>query len=224
MYFETALRFQERIDGRASVSLAESFAAQVPGDKRAGELLHLATHRLGVERSAIVGLAAVSVLFAGLLAATIGMRRWLKYVVRVGVVLLAVFALALAVLFFLANDTLIATLRYAHEKFGDGPPVAMVLSGWLGPGIIWQLESLAGTITAAVAVILAALCGVLLVVARRRFVEPPTRWPSAIRLGIVTFFAVLALSCAVDACLIGVQRNAIRERIARDYPGSFHDK
>ena len=87
-----------------------------------------------------------------------------------------------------------------------------------------ELESLAGTITAVVAVILAALCGVLLVVARRRFVEPPTRWPSAIRLGIVTFFAVLALSCAVEACLIGVQRNAIRERIARDYPGSFHDK
>ena len=78
----------------APVSLAESFAAQVPGDKRAGELLHLATHRLGAEWSAIVGLAAVSVLFAGLLAATIGMRRWLKYVVRVGVVLLAVCACA----------------------------------------------------------------------------------------------------------------------------------
>ena len=68
---------------------------------------------------------------------------------------------------------------------------------------------------------LAALCAVFLVVARRRFAEPPTRWPSAIRLGILTFFAVLAASCAVDACLIGFQRNAIRERIVRDYPGSF---
>ena len=85
-------------------------------------------------------------------------------------------------------------------------------------------RSLAGTITAVVAVILAALCGMLLIVARRRFVEAPTRWPSAIQLGIVTFFAVLAVSCALDACLIGVQRHAIRERIARDYPGSFHDK
>ncbi len=60
---------------------------------------------------------------------------------------------------------------------------------------------------------LAALCAVFLVVARRRFAEPPTRWPSAIRLGILTFFAVLAASCGVDACLIGFQRNAIRERI-----------
>ena len=58
----------------------------------------------------------------------------------------------------------------------------------------------------------------LVVVARRRFAEPPTRWPSAIRLGILVFFAVLAASCAVDACLIGFQRNAIRERIVRDYP------
>jgi hypothetical protein len=62
------------------------------------------------------------------------------------------------------------------------------------------------------------------VVARRRFVAPPTRWLSAIRLGILTFFAVLAASCAVDACLIGLQRHAIRERIVRDYPGSSHVK
>ena len=71
---------------------------------------------------------------------------------------------------------------------------------------------------------LAALCAVFLVVARRRFAEPPTRWPSAIRLGILVFFAVLAASCGVDACLIGFQRNAIRERIVRDYPGSFRGK
>ena len=68
---------------------------------------------------------------------------------------------------------------------------------------------------------LAVLCAVSLVVARRRFAEPPTRWPSAIRLGILVFFAVLAVSCGVDACLIGFQRNAIRERIVRDYPDSF---
>ncbi len=42
LYFETSLRFREPIDGPTAVSLAESFAVQAPGDKRAGELLHLA--------------------------------------------------------------------------------------------------------------------------------------------------------------------------------------
>jgi hypothetical protein len=82
----------------------------------------------------------------------------------------------------------------------------------------FQLQVVAGTIRAAFAVTLAALCAVFLVVARRRFAEPPSRWPSAIRLGILTFFAVLAALCALDACVMGFQRNAIRERIVRDYP------
>jgi hypothetical protein len=188
LYFETYLRILRPIDGRAAVSLAESFTRQAPGDKRAGELLHLATHKLGVDRSTLVGLAAVFAIFAGLLAATIGMRRWLKYVVRVGVVLLALFAVALAVLFFLANDTLIATVLYVYEKISGGWAMAMVLRRWFEPETFPQLRVLAGTLRAAVAVLLAALCAVFLVVARRRFVEPPTRWPSAIRLGILAFF------------------------------------
>ena len=68
---------------------------------------------------------------------------------------------------------------------------------------------------------LAALAAVFLVGTRRRFAEPPTRWPSAIRLGILVFLAVLAASCVVDACLIRFQRSAIRDRIVRDYPDSF---
>ena len=126
LYFETSLRFREPIDGRTAVSLAESFAAQAPGDKRAGELLHLAAYRLRVDWYTLVRLAAVFAMVAGLLAATIGMRRWLKYAVRVGVVLLALFAVALAGFFFLANDTLIATIRDLYEKISDGSP--MVLS------------------------------------------------------------------------------------------------
>jgi len=99
----------------------------------------------------------------------------------------------------------------------------MVLSRLLtvpgfGHEILQQYRVLAGTFRAAFAVTLATLCAVFLVVARRRFAEPPTRWPSAIWLGIPGFFAVLAASCGVDACLIGFQRNAIRERIVRDYP------
>ena len=107
---------------------------QAPGDKRAGELLHLAWHRLDADWSTLVRLAAVFAMFAGLLAATIGMRRWLKYALRVGVVLLALFAVALAGFFFLANDTLIATIRYLYEKISDGS--AMVLSRLLTvPGL-----------------------------------------------------------------------------------------
>ena len=227
LYFETFLQFREPIDGPTAVSLAESFAAQAPGDKRAGELLDLAWHRLGADWSTRVLLAAVFAMFAGLLAATIGMRRWLKYVVRVGVVLLALFAVALAGCFFLANDMLIATLNALYENIiGISAMVPSRLLNVLGPGhqTLQQVRALAGTIRAAFAVTLAALCGVFLVVARRRFAEPPMRWPSAIRLGILVFLAVLAASCGVDACLIGFQRNALRERIVRDYPGSFRGK
>ena len=38
------------------------------------------------------------------------------------------------------------------------------------------------------------------------------------------FFRGPAASCGVDACLIGIQRIAIRERILRDYPDSFKGK
>ena len=124
LYFKTALRFRESIDGPTAVSLAESFAAQRPGDKRAGELLFLAWHRLGGDWSTLVGLAAVFAMVAGLFAATIGMRRWLKYALRMGAVLLAVFAVAFAGFFFLDNDMLMAFIRNVSEKIGDGRAVA----------------------------------------------------------------------------------------------------
>jgi RNA polymerase sigma factor (sigma-70 family) len=224
LYFKTFLRFGEPIDGPTAVSLSESFAVQAPEDRRAGELLHMAWHKLGGDWSTLVGLAAVFAMVAGLLAATIGIGRWLKYALRVSVVLLALFAVALAGFFFLENDTLMAFIRHAYEKIGDGRAVAIVPSRLLITVEAFQLRALAGTIRAAFAVTLAALCAVLLVVARRRFAKPPTRWPSAIRLGILTFFAVLAALCALDACVIGFQRNAIRQRIVRDYPGSFRGK
>ncbi len=233
LYFETSLRFREPIDGRAAVSLAESFAGQAPGDKRAGQLLHMAAHILRFDWYTLVSLAVVFAMVAGLLAATIGIGRWLKYALRglryalrVGVVLLALFAVALVGFFFLENDTLMAAIRDLNENIGNGSP--MVLWRLLAvPGLGHDLQHVrvvAGTFRAALAVMLAALSAVLLVVARRRFAEPPLRWPSAIRLGILTFFAVLAVSCAVDAGLIGFQQSAIRERILRDYPASFSDK
>jgi RNA polymerase sigma factor (sigma-70 family) len=126
LYFETYLRFREPIDGRTAVSLAESFAGQAPGDKRAGELLAMAGHTLRFDWSTLVFLAAVFAMVAGLLAATIGMRRWLKYVLRVVAAVLALFAVALAGFFFVANDTLLVLLRESHEKISNRSP--MVLS------------------------------------------------------------------------------------------------
>jgi hypothetical protein len=166
----------------------------------------------------LIGLAAVFATFAGLLAATIGTRRWPKYVVRLGAVLLALFAVKFAVMFFLANDTLIATILSLYENISDGSTAALafIVSRFEPETFqLWQLRAVASTTRAAVAVILSALCGVSLVVAQRRFAEPPTRWLSAIRLGILTFFAVLAGLCVLDACLMAFQRNAIRERTAR---------
>jgi hypothetical protein len=226
LYFEMTLRFREPLDASTAVSLAESFAAQAPGDKRAAELLQQAVFRLSADWYILVRIAVVFAMVAGLLAATIGMGRWLKYAVRMGAVLLAVFAVALAGSFFLAHDTLIATIRYAYEKISGGSP--MVRSLWLSViGLdhrpLQEIRVLAGTLGAVFAVTLAALSAVCVVVARRRFVEPRARWPSAIRLGAVVFFAVLAACCGVNACLIGIKINAIRERIVRDYPG-FHCK
>ncbi len=220
LYFDSNLRLLGPIDGRTAVSLAESFAAQAPGDKRAGELLHMAGRKLSAEYSMAVGLAAVLAVFAGLLAGTIGMRRWLKYVVRMGLVVLAVATLAVAVLFFLENDTLIEMIRNVSKKISEGSAAAIEVWRLFGYGVL-ELRGLAGTVRGAFAVALAALCGVLVVAARRRLVEPPKRWLSAIRLGVIVFFVVLAAFCAVDACLMGLERNAIRERIVGDYPDMF---
>jgi thiol-disulfide isomerase/thioredoxin len=50
------------------------------------------------------------------------------------------------------------------------------------------------------------------------------RWVSSVRLGILGFLAALAVACTVDAGWIASQRNAIRERIVRDYPDSFRGR
>jgi RNA polymerase sigma factor (sigma-70 family) len=221
LYYQTLLRFREPVDGWAAVSLAETFATEAPRDKRAGELFTWSAFMLRGERITALILAATFAILAVLLAATIGMTRWLKYVVRTGVLLLALLVVIVAVWFFLANESLIATLQYASEKFNDGSLTAMVGPFWFGLATSLPLLALAGTIRAIAAVILAALCGVIVVAVRRRSVEPPTRWLAAIRLGTLTFFAVLATCCAVDYGLIGLQRNAIRERILRDYPDSL---
>ena len=243
-------QFLNPIDGRPAVSLAESFARQAPDDRRAGELLHAAATKLDTEWYTLLGLIVILTIAAALTAVTIGMRRWLMFAIRLGEALLVLFVVVLCGCLLLANDTLTAITQQLYEKLSDWSAVVMAMS-WafsllgLMPGTLrdadkqqrtlfivsalcneasQQLRVLAWTTRAIVAMALAAMVSVFLVVGRRRFSEKSTRWPSAIRLGVLGFLAVLALACAVDACLVGYQRRAIRERIVRDYPDSFRGR
>ena len=119
---------------------------------------------------------------------------------------------------------LLTVLGFLPESLSEADRQARApfIVSLLGHETFHQLRVLAGTIRAGFAVTLAALCGVFLVVVRRRFAEPPTRWPSAIRMGILAFFAVLSAFCAVDAGLIGFRRRrdprAHRPRLPRLVP------
>jgi RNA polymerase sigma factor (sigma-70 family) len=250
LFLEAAYRFGEPIDGPVAVSLAESFARQVPGDKRAGNLFYNAATRLDSGWYAEVGLAAIFALAAGMIAATIGMRRWRKYAVRLGEGLLGLSVFMLGGFFLLANDILIASIQLAYQKVCDGSAIVAVLAwaftmlGYLPETLdepykqqrilsiaceLWtgahqQVRVISGTVRAAFAVTLAAQSAVLLVVARRRLGGTPMRWLSAVRLAILGFLAVLAVACVVDACRIAYERNAIRDRIVREYPDSFQGR
>jgi RNA polymerase sigma factor (sigma-70 family) len=250
LFLEACYRFVEPIDGPDAVSLAESFARQVPGDKRAGNLFYNAATRLDSGWYAELGLAVIFALAAGMIAATIGMSRWLKYAVRLGEGLLGLSVFLLGGFFLLANDILIASIQLAYEKVCDGSAIVAVLAwaftmlGYLPETLdepykqqrtlsiaceLWtgahqQVSVISGTIRAAFAVTLAAVSAVFLVVARRRLGGTPLRWQSAVRLWILGFLAVLAVACIVDACRIAYERNAIRDRIVREYPDSFQGR
>jgi RNA polymerase sigma factor (sigma-70 family) len=250
LFLEGCFRLLEPIDGSTAVSLAESFARQAPEDKRVGELLYGAASRLDSERYSLLGLAAIFMLAAGLLAATIGMRRWLKYAVRAGEVILVLSLVLLCGFVWLTHDRLIATLQFLYEKISDGSAPVMVASwvltivGWLPETLgeadkqqrtrfiisgLWnqafpQIQLLAGTVRTAFALTLAALSAAGLVMARKRSAGSPMRWVSTIRLGILGFLAGLTVACLVDAGWITFQWNGIRERIVRDYPDSFRGR
>jgi RNA polymerase sigma factor (sigma-70 family) len=250
LFLEVCYRFVEPIDGLAAVSLAESFARQVPGDKRVGNLFYNAATRLDSGWYAELGLAVIFALAAGMIAATIGMSRWLKYAVRLGEGLLGLSVFMLGGFFLLANDILIASIQLAYEKVCDGSAIVAVLAwaftmlGYLPETLdepykqqrilsiacdLWtgahqQVRVISGTIRAAFSVSLAALAAAILVVARRRLAGTPMRWLSAVRLAIMGFLAVLAVACVVDACRIAYERNAIRDLIVREYPDSFQGR
>jgi len=254
LFFETCLRFLEPIDGPAAVSLAESFARQAPGDKRTGEVLYMAATKLDAAWYTLVSLALIlTVILAmaiALTGATFCIRRWVKFAIRLGEAFLALFVVVLCGFLLLANDKLTAFNQRLYEKLSDGSAVVMatswaftilgflpetlsdaekhqrtvLIASWVCNEAFQQLRILPWSARGIFALALAALSAVFLVAARQRFAESPMRWLSSRRLAFLGFLAVLAVACAGDACLIAYQRNAIRERIVRDYPDSFRGR
>jgi thiol-disulfide isomerase/thioredoxin len=250
LFIQASLRFLEPIDGPVAVSLAESFARQAPGDNRAGELLYQATTRLDSGWYTLVGLVVFLAVAMALTAVTAGLRPLFKLAVRLSRVILIVLVVLLCGFRLLANDEFNAIIRVLYDKLADGSAVTMVLS-WpltmlgvlpetlseadkrqrilflvpaLGNEAFQQLGLLAWTVRTAFAVTLAAMVAVFLVIARRRWAKTPLRRTSLVRLGILSFLGILAAACAVDACFVAAQRNAIRERIALEYPDSFRGR
>ena len=64
---------------------------------------------------------------------------------------------------------------------------------------------------------LASVTALSLVVANRRLFGTSVLWTSTIRLAVLGFLTVLAVSVSVDAFTIARQANSVRERIVRDY-------
>ena len=80
-----------------------------------------------------------------------------------------------------------------------------------------QLDGLCWSGQTALTLALAGATAVGLAIAHRRFASA-ANWASTIRQAILGFLAVLGVSCAVDAFLISLQRDALEERAVRDYP------
>jgi len=231
LFTETSLRFLEPIDGPAAVSLAEGFARQAPGDNRAGELLYQAATKLDPGWFTRVGLVATLAVAGALTVATArkrraGTRRLLKLAVRLGELALVMLVALLCGFRLLANDRFAAIIRFVHDKLSD---TAMHQRAMFIASSLWnegsqQLQSIAWSRRTALVVALAAATALILVGARKRLVDIPMRWTSAVRLGIVGFIVVLALSCAVDGCLIARRQDALRDRVVREYPDSLRGR
>jgi thiol-disulfide isomerase/thioredoxin len=237
LFLETILRFLEPIDGPAAVSLAEAFARQAPGDNRSGELYYQAASKLDEDRFTRVGLVVTLAVAGALIAAAARKRRdgarrwwkpaWRKLGIRLGeaaFVLLVVLACGFR---FLGDDGQVALVGFLRERLnGSGMLLqrATFIASLLFHDIFRQLQSVVWTGRAVPVLALATASALILIVARRRSAETPMRWTSLVRLGMLGFLAVLAVSWTVEACLIARQREAVRERIVREYPDSFRGR
>ena len=235
LFFESVLRIQEPLDCFTVVSLAEEFARQAPGDNRAGELFYWATKKLNGAWLTRVILFVTLTLVGALIAATSLRltRRWLKFAVRLGeLVLVLLIVILCGVKFFVEVDRQAQLYGLLLEKLRNAAvPVAAPMILWLFAGSVSLpgelFQQLAGVVWTGKEILATALVVVtvlILIAARRHFAGTSTRWMSTVRLGSLGSIAVLATYCGIDACLIYQQRDAQLERIVREYPDSFRGR
>jgi RNA polymerase sigma factor (sigma-70 family) len=228
LFFRSCLDFMEPIDGLAAASIAEAFAREAPGDNRVGELLSQASTKLDASWYADAGLALFFVLAAAVVMARIPARmfRVLRFLIRPGLVVLALFAVFLCGYRILAGDQLTALVAASYDKLNDGvlhQRLLMTATYLLG-GAFEQIRAVSCTGRFSVFVALAIATAVVLVIVRGRSAGTSTRWPSPIRLGFLGFVGVLTLSCTVEAGILAYRANTLRQRVVREYPDSFRGR
>ncbi len=235
LFLETTFRMQDPIDSVTAVTLAEDFARQAPGDNRAGELFYWSTQKLNGAWLIRVALCITLTLAGALIAANAWRhtRRWLKFGVRLAELLLVLLVLTVCGVRFLVDANRQAELyAFLLEKLTHTVvPLAAPMVLWLFAGsvsVTGELsQQLAGAVRngrAAVAVALAVAATLTLVAARGRFAGTLLQRMSTARLSILTTIVVLAVFFGIDACLVVRERDALRERIVREYPDSLRGR
>jgi RNA polymerase sigma factor (sigma-70 family) len=235
LFFQGCLRFLEPIDGLAAVALAEAFATQAPRDNRAAELFYQAAQKLDEGWFTRVGLA-VAFALAGVITIAAarkrraGTRRLRKLAARsVKPAFMMLVALLCSFVFLLSSDRQTAIIGFLLDvptKIRSSVMIqrSIFILFALSNELLRNLQAVARSGRAGLAVVLAAATATVLIVASRHNFGRLMARTSTVRLAILGSVVGLSLFCAVDACLIARQGNAVRERIHRDFPDSFRGR
>jgi hypothetical protein len=234
LLFETGLRLLEPIDGRTAVSLAEAFRRHAPDDNRAGELFRLATAKLDDDwhlRLGLIVLLALAGVFtlSAMWIRRVRLRVCLKLALGLGGLVSVVLVVLLITFQFLTYDWQNAIYGFFsgwRNLFSD--PTLQRKARFIAFSLLYkvpeQLESIGSSIWAGLTVAMALATALGVVVGHRRFAGGSMRWTSTIRLAVLGFVGVLAVSAGLDALPIARQRSALGDRIMRDYPDVFKDR
>lgn len=230
VFTEVCLRSQEPRGGGAAVAVAEAFAREAPGDKRAGELFYMAADRLDGDVFIRVALAAALVLSLAVAAAVV---RWRRPLIRLGELALVVLVIAACGLRLKAGDRQGEILTALYDRLTatamSSLPSPVTLARFLPLvfGFVDPLPQLVRSLISgwtALAVVLAAAAGIAMPVRPRRAGEGRPRRMARVRAGVLGFVAALAALLSLDAGILAWQARAIRGRIVRDYPDSFRGR
>jgi RNA polymerase sigma factor (sigma-70 family) len=231
LFLQTCFRFLEPIDGSTAVSLAESFLRQAPGDPRASEFLYMAATRFDAGWMTRLSLIVIAVVVASLTLIPVrkgiaSTRRWLKPAVRLAGLMLLMFVSSLCVFRWLAPNVFAALIGSLNNTLSDAAlrQRCLFIASAISNEALQHLKAIAASGRIGVAVSLAMATGLLLFVVRNRSAATAVRWVSPTRVGILGFVTILAVGLAVDTWLVTRRRDAILERIVREYPDSFRGR